>query len=143
MGTHVMVKERAGGIYTQDVQARNHHILADEPESLGSADLGPTPYELVLAGLGACTTITLRMYVERKKWPVTHIACDVKYKRSGVLSGPGGDPAGIKNIFVREITIEGDIDDAQRDRMMQIADKCPVHKMLEGETEIRTRLKGE
>lgn len=132
MGTHVIVKERAGGIYTQDVHARNHHVLADEPESLGSADLGPTPYEFVLAGLGSCTTITLRMYADRKKWPVTHIRCDVRYKKSGTN--------GELNVFIREITIEGDLDEDQRARMMIIADKCPVHKMLEGETEIRTTL---
>lgn len=133
MGTNVIVKERAGGIYTQDVIARDHRLLADEPVSLGSADLGPTPYEYVLAGLGACTTITLRMYAERKKWPVTHIGCDVGFKKSG----PNGD----LNVFLRDITIEGDLDDKQRTRMMQIADKCPVHKMLEGTTEIRTTLK--
>lgn len=133
MGTNVIVKERAGGIYTQDVIARDHRLFADEPEALGSADLGPTPYEYVLAGLGACTTITLRMYVERKKWPVTHIGCDVRFKKSGAN--------GELNVFIRDITIEGDLDDTQRARMMQIADKCPVHKMLEGTTEIRSNLK--
>jgi putative redox protein len=132
MGTHVQVKERAGGIYTQDVSARDHHILADEPESLGSADLGLTPYELVLAGLGSCTTITLRMYANRKKWPVSHIACDVKFKKSGTN--------GTLNVFVRQILIEGELDNDQRARMLEIADKCPVHKMLEGTTEIRTEL---
>ena len=133
MGTHVKVRERAGGIYTQDILARDHHVFADEPESLGSADLGPTPYEFVLAGLGSCTTITLRMYVERKKWPVTHIACDVKFKKSG--------PDGKTNVFVREITIEGDVDEKQRARMLEIADKCPVHRLLESSSEIRTELK--
>jgi len=132
MGTQVLVKERLGGIYTQDVFAREHRLLADEPESYGSADLGPTPYEYVLAGLGSCTTITLRMYAERKKWPVTHIGCEVRFKKSG--------PKGDLNVFVRDITIEGDLDEKQRARMMQIADKCPVHKMLEGTTEIRSNL---
>ncbi|PHR91371.1 MAG: osmotically inducible protein OsmC [Robiginitomaculum sp.] len=133
MGNSVTVKERAGGLYTQDVLARHHHLYADEPESLGSADLGPTPFEFVCAGLGACTTITLRMYSERKKWPVTHIAVDVHFKKSGV----GTD---MKNVFVRDITIEGDLDEAQRTRLLQIANKCPVHKMLEAEAEIRSSL---
>ncbi|NNC36677.1 MAG: OsmC family protein [Hyphomonadaceae bacterium] len=132
MGTHVIVKERAGGQFTQDVFARDHRLLADEPENLGSADLGPTPYEYVLAGLGSCTTITLRMYAERKKWPVTHIQCDVSFKKSGF--------EGNVNIFIRDITIEGDIDEKQRARMLQIADKCPVHNMLEGTSEFRTNL---
>ena len=133
MGNMVSVNERAGGVYTQNVQARSHRLYADEPENIGGADLGPTPYEFVLAGLGACTTITLRMYAERKKWPVSHIGVDVTYKKSGF----GAD---MKSVFVRKINIEGDIDDKQRARMLAIADKCPVHKMLEAATEIRTEL---
>jgi len=133
MGNMVTVKERAGGIYTQDVLARGHRLYADEPESLGGADLGPSPFEYVLAGLGSCTTITLRMYAERKKWPVTYIGVDVAYKKSGF-------GAEMVSVFTRKITIEGDLDEAQLKRMMAIADKCPVHKMLEAETEIRTEL---
>ncbi len=134
MGNKVTVQERAGGIYTQDVIARSHKLYADEPESIGGADLGPTPYEYVLAGLGACTTITLRMYAARKKWPVTHIAVDVTYKQSGPTGGK------MQNVFIRDITIEGELDDKQRARMMQIADKCPVHRMLEPAGELRTTL---
>lgn len=132
MGTEVSVKERTGGIYTQEVSARGHKIYGDEPESMGSADLGLTPFEFVLAGLGSCTTITLRMYADRKKWPVTDISCDVRFKKSGA--------DGKLNVFIRKIKIEGELDEAQRARMLQIADKCPVHRMLEGETEIRTEL---
>jgi len=135
MGNLVTVKERAGGIYTQDVLARGHKLYADEPESLGSADLGPSPFEYVLAGLGACTSITLRMYADRKGWPVTNISVDVSYKKSGFGSE-------IKSVFIRKITIEGELDEVQRKSMMAIADKCPVHKMLEAETEIRTELVG-
>ncbi|PHS39042.1 MAG: osmotically inducible protein OsmC [Robiginitomaculum sp.] len=135
MGNLVTVKERAGGIYTQDVLARGHKLYADEPESLGSADLGPSPFEYVLAGLGACTSITLRMYADRKGWPVTNISVDVSYKKSGFGSE-------IKSVFIRKITIEGELDEVQRKSMMVIADKCPVHKMLEAETEIRTELAG-
>ena len=133
MGNVVTVKERTGGVYTQDVIAGNHRLYADEPENLGGADLGPSPFEYVLAGLGSCTTITLRMYADRKKWPVTHIGVDVSYKKSGI----GAD---MKSVFVRKITIEGALDEDQLKRMLQIADKCPVHKMLEAETEIRTEL---
>ncbi len=133
MGNQVIVKERAGGIYTQDVIARTHKIYADEPESLGGADLGLSPFELVCAGLGACTNITLRMYAQRKEWPVTNIAVDVAYKKSGM----GAD---MKDVFIRKITIEGDLDEKQTQRMMVIAGKCPVHKMLESDNEIRTEL---
>ena len=133
MGNQVIVKERAGGIYTQDVIARTHKIYADEPESLGGADLGLSPFELVCAGLGACTNITLRMYAQRKEWPVTNIAVDVAYKKSGM----GAD---MKDVFIRKITIEGELDEKQTQRMMVIAGKCPVHKMLESDNEIRTEL---
>ena len=133
MGNQVIVKERAGGIYTQDVIARSHKIYADEPESLGGADLGLSPFELVCAGLGACTNITLRMYANRKEWPVANIAVDVAYKKSG--SG-----ADMKDVFIRKITIEGELDDKQIARMLVIAGKCPVHKMLETDNEIRTEL---
>ncbi len=138
MGNKVTVRERPkkekkGGIYTQDVLARGHNLYADEPEELGGTDLGPSPFEFVLAGLGSCTTITLRMYAERKKWPVSHISVDVSYKKSGF----GTD---MKSVFIRKITIEGGLDETQLKRMLVIADKCPVHKMLEAETEIRTEL---
>lgn len=133
MGNSVTVKERAGGIYTQDVLARHHHLYADEPESYGSADLGPAPFEYIGAGLGACTTITLRMYADRKKWPVTHLAVDVRYIKSGV----GADT---RHVFERQIIIEGDLDETQRERLLQIANKCPVHKMLSAGCEVRSEL---
>ncbi len=136
MGNLVTVSERAGGKFTQDVKTGRHCLYADEPENLGGADLGPSPYEYVLAGLGACTSITLRMYAERKKWPVTHISVDVSYK----MTGFGKD---MRSVFIRKIKIEGELDDGQKSRMLQIADKCPVHKMLETTTEIRTELDGD
>ncbi len=133
MGHIVTVSERAGGQFTQDVRTSRHCLYADEPESLGGADIGPSPYEFVLAGLGACTSITLRMYAERKDWPLEHISVDVSYK----MTGFGQD---IRSVFIRKITLKGDLDEAQKTRLLQIADKCPVHKMLQSSTEIRTTL---
>jgi len=133
-GNHAHVKERLGGIYTQDVTMRDHHFLADEPESYGSADLGATPYELLCAALGACTSITLRMYADRKKWAVTHIAVDVNHKKVTQTDGAS------KDVFTRSLTVEGDLDKAARNRMMEIANKCPVHKTLELTSVIETVL---
>ena len=133
-GAHAHVKERLGGIYTQDVKMRDHHVLSDEPESYGSADLGATPYELLCAALGSCTSITLRMYSDRKKWAVTHIGVDVHHKKVTQTDGAS------KDVFTRSLTIEGDIDAAARERMLQIANKCPVHKTLEASSEIETVL---
>ena len=129
----VIVKERAGGKYTQDVNTPRHHFFADEPTSYGSADIGPAPYELLCASLGACTSITLRMYAERKKWDVENIAVRVTHKKIQISELPP------KDVFTREITITGDVDDAQRARMIVIANKCPVHKTLEASSEIETR----
>jgi len=132
MAEPVIVKERLGGIYTQDVMTTRHHLYADEPTSYGSADLGPSPYELLCASLGACTSMTLRMYVERKKWSVENIAVKVSHKKLQFSELPP------KDVFTREITITGDVDEAQRARMIQIANKCPVHKTLEASSEIET-----
>ena len=129
----VIVKERAGGKYTQDVNTPRHHFFADEPTSYGSADIGPAPYELLCASLGACTSITLRMYAERKKWDVENIAVRVIHKKLQLSDLPP------KDVFTREITITGNVDEAQRARMIVIANKCPVHKTLEASSEIETR----
>ncbi|MEP3889599.1 MAG: OsmC family protein [Hellea sp.] len=128
----VIVKERAGGKYTQDVNTPRHHLFADEPKSYGSADIGPAPYELLCASLGACTSITLRMYVERKGWSVDNIAVKVTHKKMKYSELPP------KDVFTREITITGDVDAAQRARMIVIANKCPVHRTLEASSDIET-----
>ena len=128
----VIVKERAGGKYTQDVHTSRHHLFADEPASYGSADLGPAPYELLCASLGACTSITLRMYVERKKWDVENIEVKVTHKKIQISELPP------KDVFTREITITGEVDTKQRARMIEIANKCPVHRTLEASSDIDT-----
>jgi len=128
----VIVKERPGGIYTQDVLTERHHLFADEPASYGSADIGPSPYELLCASLGACTSITLRMYSERKKWPVENISVDISHKKIAIGDLPP------KDVFTRNITITGDVDETQRKRIIEIANKCPVHRTLEASSDIET-----
>lgn len=135
MAEPVTVKERLGGKYTQAVTTtRDHHLYADEPTSYGSSDLGPSPFEFVAAGLGACTNMTMRMYIERKGWSVDHLAVKVSHKKVS----RGGEPA--HDVFTREIIIEGDVDDDQRARIMEIANKCPVHKTLEVGSQVNTVL---
>lgn len=125
----VTVSERPGGIYTNDVKTSRHHLYTDEPVSLGGSDLGPTPFEYLAAALGGCTTITLRMYANRKGWPVEHLSVDVTTQKEDG-----------KNVFKRALTITGDLDEAQKERLLQIADKCPVHKALAHEADILTVL---
>ena len=119
MGAPVLVKERPGGKYTNDVEVRGHKQYVDEPLEYNSADLGPSPFEYVCAGLGGCTTITLRMYAGRKEWPLEHVSCLVSHEnRDG------------QTVFTRQITMTGDLTVDQRARLVEIANKCPVHKML-------------
>ena len=138
MSEPVIVKERSkdqeGGKYTQDVMTSRHHLTADEPESFGSADLGPTPFEYLCAALGACTTITMRMYIERKGWAVDHLACEVSHTKTTIGDLPP------KDVFTRVITIKDDLDGAARKRILVIAGKCPVHKTLHSSSEIETHL---
>lgn len=133
MAETVTVKERPGGKYSNDVITSRHHLFADEPVDLGSADMGPTPYEYLCAALGACTTITLRMYIDRKGWNVTHLSVDVSHKKVAI-----GDQRP-KDVFTRSVTIQGDVDEAQRARIIEIAGKCPVHKTLAAGSDVVTQ----
>ncbi len=133
------VSEADPGGFLQDVMAGPvHHALADEPESFGGTDRGLTPYQFLAAGLGACTSMTIRMYARRKKWPLAHVSVDVTHDR--VHAKDAEADHGPLDTFRRVIRIEGDLDDAQRRRLLHIADRCPVHRTLEGGADIVTEL---
>ncbi len=119
------------GFLTQ-VVARSHHWLADEPEGIGGTDAGPTPYEHLLAALGTCTTMTMRMYADRKKWPVRDITVHLRHSKK-----PGEDGKPVDHIH-RDIQMDGDLTDEQRTRMLQIADRCPVHRTLHSTVVVTT-----
>jgi len=127
--------------YLTKIQTSDHQWFADEPVSLGGKNKGPTPYDLLSAALGTCTSITLRMYADRKKWPLEGVNTIVQQEHV--------KPETDKNIktheklslrFTRTIAITGDLDQTQRDRLIEIANKCPVHRALEGRIETVTRL---
>ena len=141
----VRVSEADPDGFLQDVQAGpRHHALADEPVALGGTDRGMTPYGFLAAGLGACTAMTIRMYARRKKWPLVHVAVDVTHDKrhaedAATDSGSGGGAAKI-DAFRRVVTLEGGLSDEQRARLLEIADRCPVHRTLESAARVETVL---
>jgi putative redox protein len=124
------VEETGAGRFLVRINAGGAVFLADEPIAVGGLGTGPTPYDILCAGLGACTVMTLRMYAERKGWPVAHLAAEVSHVRE-----EGADPP---DRFIRRITIEGAVDAAQRARLLEIAGRCPVHQTLERGSRIET-----
>lgn len=133
----VLVHSDPEAKYTLDIQAGKHLFKADEPESIGGNDFGPTPYDLLLASLGACTAITMRMYANRKGWPVEDIEIHLNHNKEHLQDCEDCDSASAKiDVIERSIKINGDLDEKQRKRMMQIADKCPVHKTLHNEIRV-------
>jgi len=136
----VVVAERGTGKFAQVIRIGDRHaLLADEPLGIGD-DTGPAPYDMLLAALGACTSMTIRMYAERKDWPVDDIAVKLRHSKVHAKDCEECDTVGGKvDIIDRELFIEGDLDDEQRARLFEIADMCPVHRSLHSETLIRTR----
>src|SRR5688500_10009649 len=117
----------AGGKFAQDIEVGSHRLRADEPAEMGGGDTGPAPHELLLAALGSCTAMTLKVYAERKGWPLR----DVRVR----LHGAHADGA---FTITRQLIIDGELDAEQRQRLIEIADKCPVHKTLAGVITITT-----
>ncbi len=137
---HGEVRVQSVGHLTQAVTMGHHHLLADEPESVGGADLGGSPYDLLLAGLGACTSMTLQMYARRKEWPLERVAVDLKHERMHAKDCEECEQKeGRIERITRSIRLEGPLDDAQRQRLLEIANRCPVHRTLENKPHITTR----
>ncbi len=110
-----------------------HTWQADEPVVLGGGDRGPTPHHLLLSALGACTAVTLRMYAARKGWTLQEVQVELQFNPQGVPAGGGND-------IRRRITVGGALSSEQRERLLQIANACPIHKVLSGEVRITTSL---
>ena len=128
--------------FTTQIIAGQHNFLADEPLKAGGNNLGPNPYELLSSGLAACTSMTIQMYARRKKWPVENVETHVSYEKkySEDCENCEDNKAKIDS-FQREISLQGDLDKKQTDRLLEIADKCPVHKTLSAKAQITTFLK--
>jgi putative redox protein len=140
----VVVRETRRGRFQQEVTVGPHRFLADEPVDVGGLDSGPGPYDLVLAGLGACTAMTLRLYAERKALPLEGVTVELSHAKIHAADCESCETKeGMIDRIVRVIALAGRLDADQRRRLMEIADKCPVHRTLTSEIDIRTVDRGE
>ena len=137
----VIISETGEGKFHQSILAGPHRLSADEPLSIGGDDRGPTPYGLLLASLGACTSMTLRMYAERKKLPLDQVSVRLRHDRIHAQDCAECETEdGRVDLIERRIDLVGDLSDEQRSRLLEIADKCPVHRTLHSEVVIRSEL---
>mgnify|MGYP006299084945 CR=1 FL=1 len=119
--------------YETNIRTRQHQIISDEPEENGGQAKGPSPTEYILSGLGSCIVITLRMYADRKEWPLKKATVSLHADRERGENG-------FRTTIYKKLKVEGDLDEKQRNRLAQIADKCPVSKMLAGDITHETEI---
>ena len=137
-GTQVTVTDLNDG-FAQRVETRQHTFAADEPPEYGGTDTGPTPYELLLAALGSCTTITMRMYARRKNWPLADVRVELRHSK--IHANECGDcetEKGYIDVIEKQVEFDGDLTEEQKQRLLEISERCPVHRTLSGEIKIRT-----
>ncbi|MBB4080387.1 putative redox protein [Lewinella aquimaris] len=127
--------------FTTEIMIGPHHLTADEPVSVGGNDFGPGPYELVSAGLGACTAMTIQMYARRKKWVIEEVQVHLNHKKDYATDMEASSERPTKiDRFERVIILKGDLTDAQKKRLLEVADRCPVHRTLHETVEVTTVL---
>ncbi len=123
------------------IHASDYQLTADEPKSVGGSGLGPTPYDYLLSSLGACTAMTLRLYAGRKKWPLEGVEVQLRHSNDYYQDCVKCEASTSKvDVIERQIHLKGDLDEEQIKRLLNIADKCPVHKTLISQTVIKTTL---
>ena len=136
----VVVRGAADG-FAQEIAAGSHHFRSDEPTSVGGTDSGPTPYDLLLAALGSCTSMTVAIYARRKQSPLERVAVHLRHSRVHAEDCATCERQDAKlTVFERDIQLDGPLDEDQRVRLLGIANRCPVHLTLTSKIDIRTRL---
>src|SRR5580700_10072215 len=136
----VVVRGSAAG-FAQEIHAGRHRIVADEPVSAGGTDTGPSPYDLLLAALGACTSMTVGMYARRKSWPLEEVTVHLRHSKIHATDCAECETKeGMLDRIERDLHFTGPLTDEQRSRLLEIANKCPVHRTLTSEIDIETRI---
>jgi len=136
---HVIVHGTAAG-FAQEVKVGSHELFADEPVSYGGTDTGPTPYDLLLAALGTCTSMTIGLYARKRQWPLENIIVSLRHSKIHAADCDNCETKeGKVDRIERDIHLTGSLTDEQRVKLIEIADKCPVHQTLTSEINIKTR----
>ncbi|NNE26273.1 MAG: OsmC family protein [Saprospiraceae bacterium] len=139
---HQVIAQLDGSKFTTEIKAGKHVLVADEPKSLGGNDYGPTPYDLLNAALSACTAMTLKMYAQRKKWDLQEVKVHISFSRTHEKDMEDTTRTGRRlEQFEKVLELKGDLDDSQKQRLVEIANRCPVHRTLEGSPDFITTLK--
>jgi len=135
----VVVQGSAAG-FAQEIVAGSHHLKGDEPLAEGGTDTGPSPYDLLLAALGSCTSMTVAMYARRKGWPLENVTVHLRHRKIHAEDCAECETrVGLLDQIERDIQFTGSLSSEQRAKLLEIADKCPVHRTLTSEIQIKTR----
>jgi putative redox protein len=131
VGEAIVIDETGLGRYQVEARAGSSTFLIDEPIAAGGLGSGPNPYDLLGSALGSCTLMTVRLYADRKKWPLARVRVRVTHHRSALQA---------RDVFAREIILEGPLDDTQKSRLIEVAERCPVHLTLHRGADVETTL---
>jgi len=137
----IVVQGSAAGFSQKILVGSSHQLMADEPASVGGTDTGPSPYDLLLAALGSCTSMTLALYARRKRWPLESVTVTLRHSKIHAADCEACEAReGWLDHIHRDVELSGPLSQEQRSRLLEIATKCPVHRTLESEIVIETRL---
>src|ERR1700741_2664039 len=136
-----VVVRGSGEGFAQEISAGQHRLRSDEPASSGGTDTGPTPYDLLLAALGSCTSMTVAMYARRRNWPLTEVSVSLRHSRRHATDCADCESNDVILEHIdRDIHLSGNLDSDQIAKLLEIADKCPLHRTLTSKIEIQTRI---